>query len=102
MLKRFFAVGLILSLTAALFVADGMLAPPADTKALLLTTAAFADYELKLSFRTSREGILEVLVNCDREGKRWTYNRSLRSPDTKWWTLIVKVKDGVAQEETRS
>jgi Domain of Unknown Function (DUF1080) len=146
MLKRCFAIGLFLSLTAALLAADdkpkhntltpkeiadgwillfdgettfgwqspngskwtiaeGILAPQADKQGLLITTTAFADYELKLDYfaRLTDKDSAHLLINCDREGKKFTYGHLLRSYDsTPWWTLSITVKDGIPQEATAS
>jgi hypothetical protein len=51
-------------------VASGMLAPQAGKPGLLVTTAAFTDFELKLEYRTTANGTAALLFGCDRDGKR--------------------------------
>jgi hypothetical protein len=48
---------------------EGMMAPQADTPGLLVTTSAFRDYELTVEYRTRFGSKVEVLVNCDADGK---------------------------------
>src|SRR5579885_1592137 len=51
-------------------IADGMLAPQADKPGLLVTTTAFANFEISLEYQTKPESKAAVLLGCDAEGKQ--------------------------------
>src|SRR5579872_3605818 len=51
-------------------VAKGMLAPQAGNPGLLVTTAAFTDFELSLEYRVRPDSRAALLFGCDRDGKR--------------------------------
>jgi hypothetical protein len=52
-------------------VASGMLAPQAGKPGLLVTTAAFTDFELNLEYQTKpARATAALLFGCDRDGKR--------------------------------
>jgi hypothetical protein len=87
-------------------VAEGMLAPQAEKPGLLVTTTAFADYELEFDY--IRRNVqptpddrarprVEVRVGCDAQGKTQhpsnTYELQLNG-DT-WMTMTITVKDGL-------
>jgi hypothetical protein len=50
-------------------VASGMLAPQAGKPGLLVTTAAFTDFELHFEYRTKLNSTAALLFGCDRNGK---------------------------------
>jgi hypothetical protein len=151
MLKRCFAIGLLLSLSSALLaddkpkhntltpkevadgwillfdgdstfgwqapqgskwtVADGMLAPQADKPGLLVTTTAFADYELQLDY-ARRVGAptpddrarpsVEVRFGCDQDGKPRDPNNRWELPFTgnSFSTVTFSVRDGRIRDVT--
>ena len=51
-------------------VASGMLAPQAGKPGLLVTTAAFTDFELKFEYQTKVNSTAALLFGCDHDGKR--------------------------------
>jgi hypothetical protein len=51
-------------------VASGMLAPQAGKPGLLVTTAAFTDFELNLEYQTKLNSTAALLFGCDRDGKQ--------------------------------
>jgi hypothetical protein len=152
-MKRWFAVGLVLSLTAAfvpaaddkpkhntltekevadgwllLFdgettfgwqapngskwtVADGMLAPQGEKPGLLVTTTAFADYELQFDYirrnvqpspDDKARPSVQVRVGCDAQGKAKISSNTyeLQSNGDRWMTMIATVKDGMIRDVT--
>jgi hypothetical protein len=50
-------------------VSEGMIAPQAGKPGLLVTTTAFADYELSLDYRLKPDSKVQVHVRCDPQGK---------------------------------
>jgi len=152
-MKRWFALGLVLSLTAALAlaaddkpkhnaltekevadgwlllfdgettfgwqapngskwtIADGMLAPQADKPGLLVTTTAFADYELQFDYirrnvqpspDDKTRPSVQVRVGCDAQGKAKLSSNAyeLQFFGDRWMTMIVTVKDGMIRDVT--
>src|SRR5262245_21970554 len=46
-------------------VKDGLLAPQAGNKGVLLTTTEFSDYELRFEYQAKADGQAQLLVSCD-------------------------------------
>jgi hypothetical protein len=50
-------------------VVEGMLSPQGDKPARLVTTTAFADYDLTVEYRVKPESKADLVVGCDTEGR---------------------------------
>jgi hypothetical protein len=75
-------------------VAKGLLAPQAGKPGLLVTTTAFADYELMLEFQ-SRDRNVRFLACCDEQGKPAAPETVLSLPPYDgWWRFRVQVEGG--------
>jgi hypothetical protein len=51
-------------------VEKGMLSPQGDKPARLVTTTAFADYDLSLEYQVKLDSKAELLISCDADGKQ--------------------------------
>jgi Domain of Unknown Function (DUF1080) len=79
-------------------VLEGMLAPQGDKEVRLVSTTAFADYDLSLEYRMKRETKADVIAGCDADG-RWADGKAMNSipltfMGTGWATQIVEVRGG--------
>jgi hypothetical protein len=50
-------------------IVNGMLAPQSDKHGLLVTTTAFADFDLMIQYRARNDSKMAVFVGCDASGK---------------------------------
>ncbi len=88
-------------------VVEGMLAPQGDKPVRLVTTAAFADYDLSLEFRGTTETKADLVVGCDADGHTTDADRTGAIPlvarGNGWATLTASVRNGLLTEyQTRS
>src|SRR5262249_54193100 len=77
-------------------IVEGMLAPQAGKPGLLVTTTAWADYDLSLEYRPRGDGRLGLLIACDAQGKQPGGGgpENLLSRGSGWWKLDLRVLGG--------
>jgi hypothetical protein len=75
-------------------IAKGMIAPQAGKPGLLVTTTAFADYQLSVEYRVGQGGDHNLLIGCAADGNSDKPNDKvgLNSVSPSWWRVELKVK----------
>jgi hypothetical protein len=89
-------------------VADGYMAPQADTPGELVTNTVFRDYEMVIEYRMRRDSKVNLVVCCDNNGKMINMapkpgepgpnnpgtNVQFQSFGNNWMEVKLQVKDG--------
>ncbi len=86
-------------------VVEGMLSPQGDKPVRLVSTTAFADYDLSLEFRVKQDTKADVIVGCDADGGGAAGKQVNAIPlvGNGWATLTAQVRGGdLARFATRS
>jgi hypothetical protein len=83
-------------------IAEGMLAPQTDKPGLLVTTTAFADFEISLEYQSKPESKAAILLGCDAEGKQPAVANALRLQHrgSGWCHYNAKIRGQSIDEET--